>query len=444
MGKTIVIGGGGAGLAAAYVLESAGVECTVLEKRDFVGGRTHGSTRDGHILDAGAQFLFSRYRTTFELLERLGKKGEVVKFGSELAVMRNGKINQVSIDPRGIMRAPMRNLRSLSMYSVSGRLNMGRLVLDLVRNRGNLDFDDPLKAMGLDTESFAGYVRRKFGEEVLDYFAQPLISCFALANPDDVNAPTGLGFAWYLIPGLYTLEGGIGSISRALAEKLRDLRLKTAAKKIVMEGGKVRGVEIADGGKTEFLEADNVICATLAGQAAELAPDLPVGIRDTLGGLRYSACTHVMLGIPRRPFGDIWAIAVPRRERYCFAGVSENAIKAPGYAPPGRGTIHVYTYSEHASRMLEMSDGEVLDEVLADLRRMDPGFPDPEFCEIFRWPEAVYLAAPGDIRRVQDVRIAVRECQGLHLAGEYHGIASVEAAVNSGVKAAERILAGAR
>lgn len=444
MGRTVIIGGGGAGLAAAYVLENAGVECTVLEQRDFAGGRIFGKTREGHILDAGAQFLFSRYRTTFELLERLGMRDEVVKFGSELAVMRNGKIHQVSLDPRGVMREPLRNMRSLRMYSLSGQLNMARLVLELFRLRKRLDFDDPLKAADLDVDTFSRYVQRKFGEEVLDYFAQPLISCLALASPDEVNPPTGLAFAWYLIAGLFTPRNGIGSITRALAANLADLRLGTTAKKIVMEGKTVKGVEIADGKKTAFIEADNVICATLAGQAAELAPDLSAGIRDVLSGLRYSACTHVMLGIPGRPFGDIWAIAVPRKEGFCFAGVSENAIKAEGYAPRGKGTIHVYTYSEHASRMLGMSDGEVLDEVMDGLRRMNPGFPDPDFCEIFRWPEAVFLAGPGDISRVQSVKQAVREYGGLHLAGEYLGIASVEAAINSGVKAAEGVLAGGR
>ncbi len=439
MAGTVIIGAGGAGLAAAYVLESAGVECTVLEKRDFAGGRLYSSERQGHVLDLGAQFFFSRYRTTFELIDRLGMRDEVIRFGSRLALMVDGETYASSMKPAEVIRDPLPNLRLMNAFPLPTRLKLVRLLIDLVRLRGRTDFDDPLQAVDLDCGSFADFVSRKYGADVLEAFAQPVIGCFALASPEEVNVPTGVAFTWNWIPGLFGLKNGIGSLARALSAKLSDLRLGTAAKRVVLEGGRVKGVETADGG---FLEADDVICATLAGQAAGLIPDLPPKARDILMGLRYSSCTHVILGVPCRPFGDLWAIAIPRREGYCFAGISENAVKADGYAPPGKGTVHLYTYSEHARRMLEMSDGEVLDEVTAGLRKLDPGFPEPEFCEIFRWPEAVYLAAPGDIRRVQAVKIGLREYKGLHLAGEYLGIASVEAAVNSGVKAAERLLSG--
>ena len=42
MGKTVVIGGGTAGLAAAYTLERAGADYVVIEKGDFCGGRIYG------------------------------------------------------------------------------------------------------------------------------------------------------------------------------------------------------------------------------------------------------------------------------------------------------------------------------------------------------------------------------------------------------------------
>ena len=77
---------------------------------------------------------------------------------------------------------------------------------------------------------------------------------------------------------------------------------------------------------------------------------------------------------------------------------------------------------------------------MGEIRIMLPAFPDPLFCEIFRWPKAVCLSRPGQIRDVQKLRVALRDYSGLHLAGEYFGMPSVEAALNSGVKAAERLL----
>jgi protoporphyrinogen oxidase len=161
---------------------------------------------------------------------------------------------------------------------------------------------------------------------------------------------------------------------------------------------------------------------------------------DTLAGIRYSACTHVMLAVPGRPLGRLYAIVPPRREGLSFCGITENALKAPGYAPPDTGIIHAYTFADHARQMLQMTDREVEDRVVREIRTLVPSFPDQLFCEIFRWPEAVCLPGPGQARNLQQVKVGLREYPGLYLAGEYFGVSSVEAALNSGVRMADRVL----
>ena len=52
--KVIVVGAGMAGLAAAYRLRQAGVDVTVLESSDHVGGRLGTDSRDGYMIERGA------------------------------------------------------------------------------------------------------------------------------------------------------------------------------------------------------------------------------------------------------------------------------------------------------------------------------------------------------------------------------------------------------
>ncbi len=441
MGKTVVVGGGTSGLAAAYTLEKAGADCEVLEKRDFSGGRIYGTVRDGYTLDLGAQFLFSRYHTTFELLEKMGVKKEMVTYRPFMGIPRDGKVHVLSMSIKENLLHPIEGLKVLNLLSQRGRIDLMKFGLKMAMAAPKLDFNDPLKAIELDGVSFTDYAHANFGDEVLEYMVQPIASTLTLGVPEEISAAYGLGLAWYMAPGLSTFKKGIGFLAQSLSGNIKNLRLNTTVKRIVLEGKRVKGVEIEDGKNTEVIEADRVICGTLAGEAAGLLADLPRAITDALSSIRYSACTHVMMAVPGRPLGKLYAIATPRKMGLSFSGITENALKAPGYAPAGHGIVHAYTYGDYAREMLDLSDAEVKDRVVREIQTVAPDFPtEPIFCEIFRWPQAVCLSGPGQIAAVQKLRIALREYRGLHMAGEYFGMPSVEAAINSGVKAAEGVL----
>jgi protoporphyrinogen/coproporphyrinogen III oxidase len=440
MGNTVIVGGGTAGLAAAYTLEQAGADYTILEKREFSGGRIYGSVREGLTLDLGAQFMFSRYYTLFDLLDKMGVRDQLVSWKPTIGILRDGEFYYVGMDMKDNLKHLKETLNARKYLSASGKLNAVKLGLDFARIGRKLDFDDPLKAIELDDVSFADYTRRKFGDEVLEYLQQPVVSALTLGQPEEVSAAYGMALGWYGARGLWTFKKGIGFLAESLKSRVKEVRLNTSVKRIVLEGRKVKGVEVESGGKTETIEAENVICCTLAGEAADVLPGLPAEMLDVLSSVRYSACTHVMLGVPGRPLGRLYALVGPRKEGFSHAGITENAVKAPGYAPPDKGIVHVYTFADHARRMLDMTDDEVRDLILGEIRRMVPTFPDPLFCEIFRWPQAVCLSRPGQIRDVQKLKVALRDYRGLYLAGEYFAMPSVEGALTSGVKAAERLL----
>lgn len=73
MAGCIVIGAGCAGLTAADALARAGVEVTVLEARDRVGGRVWSDrTAGGALIERGAEFITAGYDATDAMVERLG------------------------------------------------------------------------------------------------------------------------------------------------------------------------------------------------------------------------------------------------------------------------------------------------------------------------------------------------------------------------------------
>ncbi|MDD5748201.1 MAG: NAD(P)/FAD-dependent oxidoreductase [Actinomycetota bacterium] len=440
MKDVIVVGGGTSGLAAAYTLERAGAECTVFEKGDFAGGRTYGSVKDGFTLDLGAQFLFTRFKNTFDLMKNLGIADQLVKFKNPMGMLRDGKVHIIYPYVTGVLRH-LPSMMRFQLLSSRGKLKASKFAVKLLSLVDKLDFNDPLKAVELDSVSLADYTRKHFGPEILEYVMQPVASALTLGEPEEISAAYGLALVWYFAPGLFTTTKGIGLLADCLAKSVRDLRLSTEVKKIVIDGNKVKGVEIGSGKKKEFIEARNVICATTASAAVKLLPGLPASAREVLSEIKYSACTHVMFATPEKVMGDLYAIATPRKEGLCGSGFTENANKAEGYAPPGCGLVHAFTFGNFAREMLDMTDEEVISQVTRDIQMVAPKFPDETiFTEIFRWKEAVCLSSPGQIKAVQKLKTALRRFEGLHLAGEYFGMPSVESAISSGIRAGGQVL----
>lgn len=440
MPDVVVVGAGSAGLAAAHTLEKAGLDCLVLEKNKYSGGRTRTAVKEGFLLDLGAQFFFTRFTFTFELMKSVGISDYLVDFKKPLGILRDGTTHILYHDIKDNLLHPLTASRfgAISNRGKASALKFGAQLLALAKK---LDFREPEKAIELDDVSFAEYARKNFGDELLEYIFQPIASTLTLGNPEEISAAYGLALALYFLPGLRTTTKGMGFLTESLARNTSNLKLDTQVSRVIIENKRVRGVEVKSNSGTDFIEAPNVVLCTTATQAAKLLPGIPQGMRKILRDVRYSSCTHVIFALPAKVMGDIYAIATPRREGFSFSGFTEDANKHPAYAPTGTGLMHVFTFGNYAKEMLKKGNKRVKEEIVQELQTIIPQFPDEQiFAEVHRWKEAVCLSSPSHITSIQKLKAGLRDYGGLELAGDYLGMPSVEAAVYSGVKAARRTL----
>lgn len=77
--SALIAGGGVAGLAAAVLLDEAGYDVSLFEKKPILGGRTFSfqDPKTGAVLDNGQHLLIGAYHETFKLLEKVGAKSRV-------------------------------------------------------------------------------------------------------------------------------------------------------------------------------------------------------------------------------------------------------------------------------------------------------------------------------------------------------------------------------
>jgi len=441
--KVIVVGAGTAGLAAVHALRKQGADVVCLESKPSAGGRIFSRRKKGYIFDCGAQFFFKYYQTYFQLCAEFGLIDDLVgvPFKAAIPNVRDNRLTAclASIAPKDLWESRM-DLLKFRGVPLAAILQLIPLLPTVALRYRDLHFTDFERMLDLDERNLSEFILDRGGRAALEHVFQPIASCMTLGEPEEIGAGYGLALLWYSVNGLWTLKHGIGSLSERLAEKYQDcIKLNTPVKRIVIDHGRVKGVEIEGG----LMEADRVICATTATTALRLMPQLPDTLKKPLSMATYSACCHVMFALHNRLLPKGWyAVALPRTFGSTMAGFTDSYIKSPYYVPTGGGLVNCFTFGRHAFELNAMKDEEVIKILIKDIQRWVPSMPEePDFTEICRFDEAVCTAAPGMLKAMLTMkRNHYQDVKGLYLAGEYMYMPSVEGATLSGQDAARAAL----
>jgi len=188
--RTIVVGGGLAGITAAIALAEAGADVTLLEARPRLGGATCSFNRDGLVVDTG-QHVFLGCCTAYRgLLARLGMTGHATlqdRFDvTVLAPGANGRPRQGRLR-RTALPGPLHMLPALGRYpflSWTERMSVSRPALAMRR----VDPADP----AADTQRFGDWLAARGQSErtrraLWDLFS---VSALNIAGDDASLAPT--------------------------------------------------------------------------------------------------------------------------------------------------------------------------------------------------------------------------------------------------------------
>ena len=87
--RVVIVGGGTAGLGAAYTLKKHGLTPTLLEADDHVGGRLAADEVDGFLMDTGVDFFCYSYDAVFRICEELDLP--LVRSPQKFGWYRNGR-----------------------------------------------------------------------------------------------------------------------------------------------------------------------------------------------------------------------------------------------------------------------------------------------------------------------------------------------------------------
>jgi oxygen-dependent protoporphyrinogen oxidase len=468
MKHIVVIGGGIAGLAAAYrVVELAGAKSTVikvtaLEASPRLGGSIATEQVGDFLVEAGPDSFITEKPWALKLCERIGLIPRLVSTQSayqKIYIVHDGKL---VVLPEGFfLLAPTRLWPFIqsSLFSWPGKVRMaGELFLPRRQSNGD--------------ESLGAFVRRRFGNEALERVAQPLVGGIYASDPDKLSlaatmprfkemerssrsviyamwsaqrqrakkAETGSGARWSLF---VTLAGGMQEFVDNLARRVPQdtIRLNSAANEVKRNADNTWRVAI---GTEEIIEADAVIIATPAFRAGGLLRQVDAGIAAELNAIPYASTATVSLAYRREDFSqppDSFGFVVPAIEKRKIMACTFSSLKYPGRAPQDKILLRAFVGGSLQPELFAASDSEIESSVRDELKSLLGVTAAPLFARIWRHPESMPQYHVGHEARVDRIEAALQKFPTLALAGSaYHGV-GISDCVRTGEEAAEKVFA---
>lgn len=466
--RIVVVGGGIAGLAAAYrVFELAKerplpLEVLLLEGGQRLGGVISTCLVDHFLLEEGPDGFITEKPWALELCSRLNLTANLARAQSayrSVYVVHRGVLRPL---PEGFfLLAPTRLWPVLRtpIFSWGGKARLACEVF-IPRRRETND------------ESLASFVRRRFGKEILERVAQPLVGGIYGADPEDLSlaatlprfreweresgsiiramrreqsrrgATTRAGSgARY---GLFvTFQKGMEEIVDALAARLPTtaVMLRKSTVRIELNRGEKKWIVFTQNG--ERIQADGVILATPSFVSAEivsaLAPDLSARLKD----IPYTSAATVNLAYRRNQIPhllDAFGFVVPAVEKLSIIACTFSSVKYPGRAPADSVLVRAFVGGAQKGSIVERSDDEIKAAVQRDLDRLLGIKTPPLLHRIARYPRSLPTYRVGHLDFVHAIERALGDLPGLALAGSAYRGVGIPDCVHSGEKAAEMIV----
>jgi oxygen-dependent protoporphyrinogen oxidase len=436
--RVAVVGGGAAGLSAAFRLAAGGHVPVVLEARDRLGGRMRSGEMDGAVVDVGVQLVASTFQSLWRLTREAGGESLFLRVTGRDALWRKGEAH-------GIAYGSVASMATSTALPALLKLRLASRYLPFLATKcRGLDANDPAGTGGVafDDVSIAAWGRAVLGDDFVELMAYPFLASYYGSSPEDTTAALYHAFARVgMAIELYAVRGGTGALSAAWASAIRarggeiELNAEVTAVAVESDGVVVR----SDSGDRRF---DAVVIAVPAPDAVRLT-EWEEPVRSWLESVRMVPSETLALLLDR-PLKTGWfGLSVLRSEAAgrSLSVVCDQSQKRSGVVPEGRGLVVAFPAPAAAERLAAAAPDAVANELIEAAHTVLPGLAGAiVHAKLFRHALGYTQFQPGHLHRISMFDESALPAR-LALAGDYRVAPTAEGAVVSGERAARRIMA---
>jgi protoporphyrinogen/coproporphyrinogen III oxidase len=466
----VIVGGGIAGLAAAFFLRDEAVRVTVLEGSPRLGGKLSVSEIAGVGVDEGAEALLVTRPEGTALIADLGLSDQRVAPGTTSS----------AIWTLGALR-PLPRRQFMGVPADMAELAQSGVLTDEGVTRARQDPDLPPNAPDGDV-AVARYIGSRLGHEVVDRLVDPLLGGVYAGRSAELSFdatlpalaaasrryPSLTEAARSLLPPppagqpasgsrvFTTLAGGLGVLPGYLAKASgAAIRTSAMARELARtpDGWRLTLGSAAD---PERVDADAVILAVPARPAGRLLAAVPGAATavTAFGEISYASMAIVTLAYPRFAFPGpglsargLSGYLVPAVDGRAVKAVTFSTVKWPHLAQvtaANAGRLEIVRCSVGRigeEGLLQRDDEELAAIAAAELAAATGGHGAPAATRVTRWGGALPQYTVGHLDRVARIRDAVAAQPGLAVCGAAYDGVGIPACVATARLAASQVTA---
>ncbi len=456
--KVAIIGGGIAGLAAAYYLQKEANDCsvTLFEGSDRLGGALSTLRRDEFLIENSGDMFVTDPDDAIQLCRDLAMEDQLIETNRQdrfSSIVHDGRLVQIPAGFSLLMPNRLGAVLRSPLLSLSGKI---RFLREAFLRPSALEADESL-------ESFA---TRHYGEQTFERIIQPLVSGIYSAAAEELSVHATLkrfvemerehgsliraARAKRLASGIEESSGarygmfvapknGMGSLVEALIRNLDTVEIRKSVKvqNVEPENGKWK----LDSGSGRF---DGIVFAANANAAASTL-QLDESTINLLMSISFGSMIVVTVACDESSFSSGrprgFGFVVPEIENRNLIACSFASNKFAGRAPRQKMLLRCFVGGRNVGRWIDQGDDKLIAMVQQELGDL-LGFKSDEFSryDVFRWTHCMPHYRVGHLQLIHRINDAIAQYPGLELAGcSYDGV-GIPACIAAGKKAARRVL----
>jgi oxygen-dependent protoporphyrinogen oxidase len=483
--RIAIIGGGIAGLAAAFEVEKArtagaGIEYALFEARERLGGSLASEVVGGAVLERGPDSFLTEKPAAAELCRELGLGGELIPSNDSARKTYVVIRNRLVALPDGLMFLVPTKLIPTALTPLFSFSTKARMALELLHPpRPNNQCDD---------ESVAALVQRHYGAEVVDHLADPLLAGIYGGDAAQLSART-------VLPRLVEMESKYGSLTRGMLAAHRQMRAAGHPSAGENKNARPAGQQpqrslftALRGGMQQLVDAitarldpdsiklstpvisiardpdgwridaggfvriyDALVVASPAWAAGELLGSVDAELAAELSAIPYSSSITVNLVYDEArlgPLPDGFGFLVPPSEGRAMLACTFVHRKFLGRTPPGKAVFRAFLGGIKNEALLAEPDAALIAVVRRELReilgeKVFGSAGDPDHTQVSRWRRAMAQYAVGHKQRMERITARVALLPNLRLVGNAYDGIGVPDCIRLGRQAARELAAAA-